>query len=122
MRDVPPREAGPGDIDENNPKFVNFTTTDADQLIGKTVGVVPPPVDQSNKGLTVWLRGQTRQACALRWIDNTGTCKSILAKLENGSFAELQNELRAQRGKHVTEEGYALLVTTVSRLQQGTVP
>ncbi len=122
MRYVPAREAGPGEIDDSNPTLANFTTTDADQVVGKTVGVVPPPVDRSLAGVTTWLRGQASQACALGWIDNAGVCNSILTKLDHGSFAALRNELHAQRGKHVSEEGYALLSRTVAHLVQRSTP
>lgn len=66
----------------------------------------------------------------LRWIDNGGICRSFQVKLENAETALQQDdvdraqnqmkafrqELEAQRGKHVLEEGYQMLWSMLRHL------
>ncbi|WP_428235469.1 FIMAH domain-containing protein [Gracilimonas sp.] len=68
----------------------------------------------------------------LGWITNKGICNSLDVKLRNverhlernkpkqagNVLNAFLNELSAQRGKHITEEGYALLYYNAEYLQQ----
>ncbi|MCP9291555.1 FIMAH domain-containing protein [Gracilimonas sediminicola] len=74
-----------------------------------------------------------RRSCEeLGWITNKGICNSLDVKLRNverhlernkpkqagNVLNAFLNELSAQRGKHITEEGYALLYYNAEYLQQ----
>ncbi|TYP93368.1 hypothetical protein LX73_1070 [Fodinibius salinus] len=62
-------------------------------------------------------------SCDTTWVTNKGICRSLQAKLDNvdkqlskdktkqaiNGLNAFLNEVRAQQGKHITSEGYALL-------------
>jgi hypothetical protein len=91
---------------ERLPQRDAFTAADR---AGLTVGVVPPPDDQSEAALTGRLLGLLDDACALGWIAPRGICNSLEVKIRKGNFEPLLQELEAQRGKHVTETAYFLI-------------
>jgi hypothetical protein len=97
---------------------------------GYTLGPTNPP-DPFDAGVfTDTLRSFTTQACKLKWIDNKGICQSLLAKLKNvqnqlgkgktkiaiTSLWAFINEVEAQKGKHLTGEGFGLLYFNVKYL------
>jgi hypothetical protein len=90
---------------------------------GFTIGPSLPPVPFNASDFAETLYSYTSQACKLKWIDNKGICQSLQAKLKNvqkqlgigktkAAVTNLQaflNEVEAQKGKHLTGEGYGLL-------------
>lgn len=89
-----------------------------DGVTGFTVGVGPLPTDLSPDALARRLTGLVGRACELGWIDNRGVCTSLEAKVlpQRDSLDALRHELDAQRGKHVSETAYVLLVANVDEL------
>lgn len=93
-------------------------------VVGRTLGPVEPPRNLIPAVFTEYLLESMREATSLGWLRNQGLVRSIEAKLTNARAAfvrgndgaglnllrALQNELEAQKGKGVSEEGYALLV------------
>lgn len=102
-RDVPVHEAGPGELDDD-PKPLGFDSSNRDQVVGKTLGVVAFPTDRTPAGLVAWLGGQLREACRLGWID-AATCRRLDAALATDGLAGLRRELGEQRGEHDAERG-----------------
>jgi hypothetical protein len=102
-RDVPVREARPGELNEY-PKPVGFDVSDKDHVVGKTVGVVAFPADRTPAGQVAWLRGQVREACGLGWIE-AAACRRLDAKLATDGLAGLRAELGEERGEHDAERG-----------------
>jgi hypothetical protein len=96
-----PRATGPG-------AFANDS--------GTTVGVVPFPIDRSRGALLARLGALLSDVCARGWIDNAGVCTSLRTKIEHEQTGALVNELDAQRGKHVNDLAYFLLVGNVQAL------
>lgn len=112
---VPSREAGPGELDQD-PGILSYDEADADQVIGKTVGVVPFPSDMSSEAMGRRAEALAADACALGWIDNAGVCNSLRVKIRARHWDALLHELDAQRGKHVDDNAYFLLYPTAQRL------
>jgi hypothetical protein len=97
---------------------------------GFTLGMDPIPVPTSPAALGNRLRDLMMRSCRLGWVDNRGICTSLLAKLDaaNGSLragkvdrarAQLEalaHEAEAQRCKHLSSEGAALLSVNVASL------
>jgi hypothetical protein len=85
---------------------------------GFTIGVGAMPADLSSAALTIRLAGLIDRACALGWIDNRGVCNSLKAKAEarSGPLNAMLNELAAQRGKHVSDDAYLLLLLNANAL------
>ena len=86
--------------------------------LGRTVGIVALPADQSPQALKARLGTLLGEACLLGWIDSRGICNSLRVKLgmQKGGLQAMQHELDAQRGKHVNEAAYALLYPNVTYL------
>jgi hypothetical protein len=90
---------------------------------GITLSPYDPPNPFDAGVFTDTLRSFASQACNLKWIDNKGICQSLQATLKNvqkqlskvktkTAINDLQaflNEVEAQKGKHLTSEGYGLL-------------
>jgi hypothetical protein len=95
---------------------------------GTTVGIVPPPLNQTPATQAARLTGFLDQSCgAANWITNAGVCNSLRRKLEQattaiaaGDMAKATQELNAfvheldaqygpEPGKHVSATAYALL-------------
>jgi hypothetical protein len=99
---------------------------------GFTIGPSLPPVPFSALVFSDTLMSYTSQACKLKWIDNKGHCQSLQAKLKSVqkqlgigktkvAITKLQdflNEVKAQKGKHLTSEGYGLLYFNGEYLMQ----
>jgi hypothetical protein len=99
---------------------------------GFTIGPSLPPVPFSDRVFSDTLMSYTSQACNLKWIDNKGICQSLQTKLQNvqkqlgkgktkTAINDLQaflNEVGAQKGKHLTSEGYGLLYFNGKYLKQ----
>jgi hypothetical protein len=83
---------------------------------GVTLGVVPFPADRSRAALLARLDGLVADACARGWIDNQGVCTSLQVKIQHDQTGALLNELDAQRGQHVNDLAYFLLVGNVRAL------
>lgn len=106
--DVPPSVRG----ESTGPRGPGNFATDS----GLTVGIVPFPSDRSRAALLMRLKGLEQVACARGWIDNLGVCTSLRVKIDHGDTDALLNELEAQRGKHVNDSAYFLLVGNVRAL------
>ena len=93
------------------------TIVDLRATVGTTIGIVQP-ADRSEAGVAAQLRASIAQACTLGWIDNEGVCNSLAvkARAEAGALRALQQELDAQRGKHVSEPAYMMLADNVQYL------
>jgi hypothetical protein len=83
---------------------------------GVTIGIVPFPADRSRAALLARLGTLLQDACTRGWIDNQGVCTSLEVKIRHGDARALLNELEAQRGKHLNELAYFLLVGNVRAL------
>lgn len=103
------------DRDTTGPRFEG---NGADFRLGRTVGIVAVPADQSPEALRSRLGALLDEACTLGWIDGRGVCNSLRVKLgpQKGGLQALQRELEAQRGKHVNDAAYALLYPNVTYL------
>jgi hypothetical protein len=107
-------------------------TVNSPPLGGRKVDVVVPLRDPALFSVidhgTGLVLSDLSQACTLGWIDSSGICNSFEVKLKDAQAAILnndlklarnhlgafQNELSAQRGKHVGELAFALLNTNVA--------
>ena len=102
-------------------------------LKGITLGPWLPDSSISLEAFTDTLQTFHSRSCEeLGWITNKGICNSLEVKirnvkrhLERGKAKQAGNvlnaflsEVQAQRGKHITEEGYALLYYNAQYLQQ----
>ena len=89
-----------------------------DGVTGFTVGVGSLPADHGPEALAKRLVGLVERACQLRWIDERGVCNSLQVKVRprRESLSALHQELDAQRGKHVNETAYVLLVANIDAL------
>lgn len=104
-------------------------------LGGKKVDMVVPLKDPASfatpdRGLGLVLADLSK-ACTLGWVKTPGICNSLEVKLKQAQSAilqndlklagnhlkSLQNELAAQRGKHVNELAFLLLSTNVGFIQ-----
>jgi hypothetical protein len=108
---------GEGEDDRPTVPAAKAASADPVGVPGKTIGIVVPP-DQSPEALASRLGVVIGQACALDWVDNAGVCNSlqVKSKPDRNSLHALQNELDAQRGKHVSEAGYIVLTDNVAYL------
>jgi hypothetical protein len=89
----------------------------------KSVGPIPFPSPFISHKFIALLNNYISYSCTNKWIDNKGLCQSLRAKLKNvhkrlgkgntkAAVTSLQafiNEVEAQKGKHLTGEGYGLL-------------
>jgi hypothetical protein len=92
-----------------------------DAYQGVTIAPVLPPKTFKPVVFLDTLISQEQRACQLNWIDNKDLCNSLRAKLNNvrkhngktktaiSSLQAFLNEVEAQKGKHLTSEGYGLL-------------
>lgn len=92
-------------------------------ISGSTLGPADPPNPFKESVFTGSLHSYTTRACELQWITNKGVCNSLESKLKNvsrhldkGKSKQAGNvleafikEVEAQKGKHLTSEGYGLL-------------
>jgi len=99
---------------------------------GTTIVPANPPDPFDSGTFTDSLRSYTTQACELEWITNQGICKSLQSKLDNvkkqlergntntaGNVLEaFINEVEAQKGRHLTSEGYGLLYYNAAYLKE----
>jgi hypothetical protein len=102
---------------------VNTEDLVTNSVKGTTLCPYDPPDPFDAVAFTNRFLSFTSQACNLKWIDNKGICQSLQAKLKNvqkqiskgktkTAINDLQaflNEVEAQKGKHLTGEGYGLL-------------
>jgi hypothetical protein len=97
---------------------LRFDRAGREYTIGKTVGVVPLPIDLRPVALASRLRRLTDEACALGWIDGVGVCRSLRANARPSARAlrAFRRELVEQRGKAVGEAAFALLEPNVDFL------
>jgi hypothetical protein len=111
---TPPDTVEPPDVAASGDSPGGPGNSAADSWV--TVGVVPFPADRSRVALLARLGGLLRDACARGWVDSQGVCTSLEAKIQHGDSGALLNELEAQRGKHVNDLAYFLLVGNVRAL------
>ncbi len=110
-------------------------TVNSDYLGGKKVEMLVPLKDPASfatpdRGLGLVLADLSK-ACTLGWVKTPGICNSLEVKLKQAQSAilqndlklagnhlkSLQNELAAQRGKHVNDLAFMLLNTNVGYIQ-----
>jgi len=53
---------------------------------------------------------------AMGWIDNNGIGNSLKKKLDNGELQNLVDQLKAQSGKHVSEDAASILIKNAEYL------
>jgi hypothetical protein len=95
---------------------LRFDRAGREYTIGKTVGVVPLPMDLRPRALASRLRRLTDEACQLGWIDGPEVCRTLRANAAASGRAlrVFRRELVEQRGKAVGEAAFALLEPNVS--------
>lgn len=95
----------------DEPETFGFEKAGAEYTVGKTVGVVSLPGDLRPVGLAARLRRLVDQACELGWIERGTSCRSLRANSRPSITAmrAFHRELVANRGRSVSEAGFALL-------------
>ena len=90
---------------------LRFDKPGAEYIVGKTVGVVSLPLDLRPLALATRLRRLVDQACELGWINQRATCRYLRTNARPSLTAvrAFHRELVAQRGRAVSEAGFALL-------------
>jgi hypothetical protein len=93
-----------------------FDRAGREYTIGKTVGVVPLPLDLRSAALAGRLRRLTDEACQLGWIESATVCRTLRANAIPSARAlrAYRRELVERRGKAVGEAAFALLEPNVS--------
>ena len=91
---------------------------------GWTVGVVAPPPVETASAAADRLRDSITALCDLGWIWPGGVCTSLRAKVapQSRKLDALANELAAQRGKHVTEGAYWILLDALDHMRNSLHP
>ncbi len=91
------------------------TTVRTNGPTGWTVGVVVPPPVESASAAADRLRNVITSLCGIGWISPGGVCTSLRAKVatQRQMLDALANELRGQRGKHVNEGAYWILLDAI---------
>jgi hypothetical protein len=94
---------------------LRFDSDGPDYTIGKTVGVESLPLDLRPTALTRRLKRLVDEACALGWITDVATCRSLWTNTRPSMRAlrAFHRELVAQHGKAVSEAAFALLAPNV---------
>jgi hypothetical protein len=107
------RPARSGKPDE--PQELRFDRAGAEYIIGKTVGVVPLPLDVRPPALASRLRRLVDESCELGWIGSVAICRSLRANARPSARAlrAFHRELVAERGRAVGEAAFALLAPNV---------
>jgi len=97
---------------------LRFDRGGREYTIGRTVGVVPLPLDLRPSALARRLRQLTDEACALGWISAPSTCRSLGANARPSARAlrAFRRELVDQRAKTLSEAAFALLEPNVEFL------
>jgi hypothetical protein len=87
-----------------------FDRSGTEHAIGKTVGVVPLPIDLRPAALARRLRQLVDEACQLGWVTGA-TCRNLRANARPSvrAIRAFHRELVAQRGGSVNETAFALL-------------
>jgi hypothetical protein len=95
----------------DQPAELRFDRPGAEHAIGKTVGVVPLPIDLRPATLARRLRQLVDEACELGWVASGATCRGLRANARPSarSVRVFHRELVAQRGRSVNETAFALL-------------
>lgn len=91
---------------------------------GWTVGIVAPPPVESAIAATDRLRSSVSTLCDLDLISPIGVCTSLQANLASPTprLDAIAQELEAQRGKHISEGAYWILVDRLDHLRQSIRP
>lgn len=111
----------PDEYSENIEKTKELTKSI--NWLGKTIGPKAPPKVFNATSFSEYLRTLTTQAVVQNWVRDQGFLKSLEAKLDQitkkitaSDYATARNvlnaflsEVDAQKGKHLSLEGYALL-------------
>ncbi|MER5334392.1 hypothetical protein [Micromonospora sp. NPDC002717] len=85
---------------------VRLMSRDSNTNVSDSLDItVPAPRTKTLKALVTLFRG-------LGWIDNDGIADSLRTKLDDGELGSLLNQLRAQSGKHLTEDAALILKET----------
>ncbi len=110
------RQTRAGEADE--PEELRFDQPGSEHTVGKTVGVVSLPIDLRPTALASRLRKLVDQACALGWVGDADTCRSLRSKARPSARAlrAFHAELVARRGRGVGEAAFALLAPNVEFL------
>jgi hypothetical protein len=104
--------------DSTGAEQLRFDRAGREYTIGKTVGVVPLPLDLRPAALAGRLRRLTDEACQLGWIESATVCRTLRANAIPSARAlrAYRRELVERRGKAVGEAAFALLEPNVSFL------
>lgn len=100
------------------------TTVRTNGPSGWTVGIVAPPPAETASAAADRLRDSITSLCALGWVSPGGVCTSLRAKVASQSqkLDALANELAAQRGKHVNEGAYWILLDALDHIRKSLQP
>lgn len=108
----------PRSDDSTEPEQLRFDRAGREYTIGKTVGVVPLPLDLRAVALASRLRRLTGEACELGWITGAAVCRSLRANAKPSPRAlrAFRRDLVEHRGRAVSEAAFALLEPNVTYL------
>jgi hypothetical protein len=97
---------------------LRFDKPGAEHAVGKTVGVVPLPIDLRPAMLARRLRQLVDESCELGWVASGATCRNLRATARPSarSVRAFHRELVAQRGGSVNETAFALLAVNAEFL------
>ena len=113
LRDAPPSSDVTDDPPNAPPRKEQqiFHRGNANRAVGVTVGVMPLPRHVSNNSVAQLLRKLIGSARQLGWVNDGAVYRDLRAKaLPNAAaIRALIQTLDAERGKQVSESGYALL-------------
>lgn len=100
------------------------TTVRANGPRGWTLGIVTAPPLESASAAANRLHNAIATLCALAWVSPSGVCASLQAKagVQRERLDALASELEAQRGKHVSEGAYWILVDAIAHVRASPHP
>ena len=100
------------------------TTVRTNGPSGWTIGIVAAPPVETASAAASRLRDAITTLCTFGWISPSGICNSLQAKASphREQLNALAHELDAQRGKHLSEGAYWMLVDAVEHAQASLQP
>lgn len=100
------------------------TTVRANGPGGWTLGIIAPPPLESASAAANRLHNAIATLCALAWVSPSGVCTSLQAKagVPRERLDALASKLEAQRGKHVSEGAYWILVEAIAHVRTSPHP
>ena len=100
------------------PEQFRFDSAGSEYVVGKTVGVVPLPLDVRPAALASRLRRLVDESCGLGWIETVSVCRRLRANARPSASAirSFHRELVAEHGRAVGEAAFALLAPNAEYL------